>query len=180
MVRTKTRDEIIAVAAELFSRTGFKGTSLQDIAAGVGCSKATLLYHFDSKEAILAAIIAPAAAELAELDARLAALDGAAARVAAIDGFLDLVLRYSREADLIYHGSVDVLGSPAFAELRPLIDNLCAAFAGGSAHPADQVAAEVVLAGISSVVISRPDEPGLRSALVAVARRALLTPPMKD
>jgi AcrR family transcriptional regulator len=180
MVRTRTRDEIIAVAAELFSRVGFKGTSLQDIAAGVGCSKATLLYHFDSKEAILAALIAPAAAELAELDARLATLAGEAARAAAIDGFVDLVLRYSREAGLIYHGSLDVLHTPAFADLRPMIDNLCAAFAAGSDDPADHIAAEVLLAGISSIAIDRPDAVVLRSALVDVAKRVLLTPPMKD
>jgi hypothetical protein len=60
-----------------------------------------------------------------------------------------------------------------------LIDNLCAAFAGGSADPTDQNVAEVVLAGISSVAINRPDDPALRSALVAVAKRALPTP-MKD
>jgi len=181
MVRTKTRDEIIAVAAEMFSQAGFKGTSLQDIAAGVGCSKATLLYHFDSKEAILAALIAPAAVELATLDARLATLDGLALREAAIDGFVDLVLRYRREAGLIYHGSLEVLWTPAFADLRPLVDNLCASFAAGSADPADQIAGEVLLAGISSVAIGSPvDDAVLRSALVAVAKRALLTPPTKD
>ena len=180
MVRTRTRDEIIAVAAELFSRIGFKGTSLQDIADEVGCSKATLLYHFDSKEAILAALIAPAAAELAELDARLAALTGEAARAAAIDGFVDLVLRYSREAGLIYHGSLDVLHTPAFADLQPMIDNLCTACAAGSEDPTDRIAAEIVLAGISSIAIDRPDAAVLRSTLIEVAKRALLTPPTKD
>ena len=146
----------------------------------MGCSKATLLYHFDSKEAILAALIAPAAAELAELDARLAALTGEAARAAAIDGFIDLVLRYSREAGLIYHGSLEVLHTPAFDDLRPLIDNLCAAFAAGSEDPTDRIAAEVVLAGISSIAIDRPDAAVLRSALIEVAKRVLLTSPTKD
>jgi AcrR family transcriptional regulator len=180
MARTRTRDEIIAVAAELFSHAGFKGTSLQDIASEVGCSKATLLYHFDTKEAILAALVAPAAAELAELNARLAGLDGGTAREAAIDGFVDLVLRYRREAGLIYYGSLDVLWSPAFADLKPMIDNLCAAFAAGSTDPADSIAAEVLLAGICSVAIDKPDDGTLRSALVDVAKRALLTPPTKD
>src|SRR5690349_11246858 len=180
MVRTRTRDDIIAAAAELFSRFGFKGTSLQDIAAEVGCSKATLLYHFHSKEAILAALIAPAARELAALDARLATLGGEAARTAAIDGFVDLALRYRREAALIYYGSLDVRESPEFAHLRPLTENLCAAFAARSTGPADCVAAGVVLGGICSVAIGNPDDLLLRSALADVARRALTTPRSKD
>jgi AcrR family transcriptional regulator len=180
MARTRTRDEIITVAADLFSHAGFRGTSLQDIATGVGCSKATLLYHFDSKEAILAALVAPAAAELAELNGRLATLRGEAAREAAIHGFVDLVLRHRREAGLIYYGSIDVLLTPAFAEARPMIENLCSAFAAGSTDPVDVIAAEVVLAGISSVAIDKPDDGDLRSALITVAKRALLTPRMKD
>jgi AcrR family transcriptional regulator len=180
MARTRTRDEILAVAAEQFSRAGFKGTSLQEIAAGVGCSKATLLYHFDSKEAILAALVAPAAAELAELTARLAELDGEQAQEAAIHGFVDLVLRYRREAGLIYYGSLDVLWTPAFADAQPMIESLCTAFAAGSTDPADQIAAGVLLAGICSVAIDKPDDVTLRSALVDVAKRALLTPRSKD
>lgn len=180
MARIRTRDEIISVAAEQFSRAGFRGTSLQDIAAGVGCSKATLLYHFDSKEAILAAIVAPAVAELAELNARLTTLTPQAARAAAVDGFVDLVLRYRREAALIYYGSLDVLHSPAFADSQPMIETLCEAFAAGSADPADRIAAEVLLAGICSVAIDKPDDEVLRSALTAVAKRALLPLPTKD
>ena len=180
MARVSTHDEILRVAADQFARSGFKGASLQEIAAEVGCSKATLLYHFDTKEAILAALVTPAAAELAELNARIAGLAGPAAREAAIDGFVDLVLRYRREAGLIYYGSLDVLWSPAFADLKPLIDNLCAAFAAGSTDPADSIAAEVLLAGICSVAIDKPDDGVLRSALIDVAKRALLTPRMKD
>jgi AcrR family transcriptional regulator len=184
MVRTSTRDEILAVAAQQFTHAGFKGTSLQDIAAEVGCSKATVLYHFASKEAILAELVAPAAAELAELDARLSALDPATAQVAAIEGFVDLVLRYRREAALIYDGSLDALASPAFADLRPLTDNLCAFVARRSDDLDDCVAARVLLAGICAVAIDKtldqPDDEGLRQALVGVAKRALVFARDKD
>lgn len=179
MIRNKTRDEILAVAAGQFSRAGFKGTSLQEIAAEVGCSKATVLYHFDSKEAILLDLLAPAAGEFVAFIEGLAALDGAAAQVAAIDGFVDLVLRYRREVALIYDGSVAAIQTPAFADLRPLTERLCAEVAGRSAEPADCIAAQVVLGGICSVVIQpetdQADDETLRAVLVAVAKRALIT-----
>jgi AcrR family transcriptional regulator len=183
MVRTRTRDEILVAAAELFTHHGFKGTSLQDIAAGVGCSKATLLYHFESKEAILIELVAPAAQELADLVAYLTTLEAAAAQVAAIEGFVDLVLRHRREAALIYDGTPQFLDQPMFAGLRPLTDTLCATFAGRSTDRAACVAAEVLLGGIAGVAIDKAADEGddaLRRALVDVAERALITPHPKD
>ncbi|OJF11577.1 TetR/AcrR family transcriptional regulator [Couchioplanes caeruleus] len=181
MVRVSTRDEILRVAAERFAHFGYKGTSLQDIAAGVGCSKATLLYHFASKDAILAQLVEAAARELGELVARLEPLDAAAAQAAAIDGFVDLVLRYRREAALIYGGIPQFLQEPAFADLLPLTDALCAALAGRSDDASACVAAKVVLSGIVTVVIDEDKDPTeLRAALLGVARRALIHPHEKD
>jgi AcrR family transcriptional regulator len=48
-----TQQAIVAAAAELFARKGFGATSLDDIAAVLGASKASLYYHIKNKEEIL-------------------------------------------------------------------------------------------------------------------------------
>jgi AcrR family transcriptional regulator len=178
MARPSTRDEILRIATLQFARSGYKGTSLQDIAAGVGCSKATLLYHFAGKEAILQELVAPAVRDLADLVSRLQTLDDASVRGPAIDGFVDLVLRYRREVSLIYDAIPQFQHDPAFESVRPHTDLLCAALTGRSADPADVIAAQVLLAGIAGVAIDdERDAAQLRPALIAVARRALIPPP---
>lgn len=49
-------DDILDRAAALFARRGFAKTSVQEIADAVGLSKAGLLHHFPSKDALHAAV----------------------------------------------------------------------------------------------------------------------------
>ncbi len=53
-----TGERIRDTAAALFRQEGFNGTSMQDLATAVGITKSSLYYHYASKQALLADIIA--------------------------------------------------------------------------------------------------------------------------
>ncbi len=57
-------EQLRDVALDEFATAGYAGTSLQRIADLVGTSKASVLYHYDSKERLLEAAISPAVDDL--------------------------------------------------------------------------------------------------------------------
>ena len=57
MDRGNTRQEILEASLELFSFQGFEATSVSQIADAVGIRKASLYSHFESKQAILDALV---------------------------------------------------------------------------------------------------------------------------
>ena len=82
-MREKTmKQRILEEALQLFAQNGYTGTSMNDIAAQLGVTKAALYKHYKSKQEILDCIVAkateyelPEKAEAAKLDV----LDKAAA-----------------------------------------------------------------------------------------------------
>jgi AcrR family transcriptional regulator len=54
-----TRARILQAAGELFRAQGFSGTSMRELAETLGITTAALYYHFESKDDILDALVAP-------------------------------------------------------------------------------------------------------------------------
>lgn len=71
-----SHQEILTVAARLFSRHGFDGVSLSAIANAAGTSKANVLYHFTSKDQLYIKVIEASCVEV--MGALALALDSAA------------------------------------------------------------------------------------------------------
>src|SRR4026207_753852 len=53
----QTRQRILDAAYALFRRKGYTRVSMDEIAAATAVTKRTLYYHFESKDALLAAVL---------------------------------------------------------------------------------------------------------------------------
>ena len=175
---TDTKLEILGAATRLFSDYGYRGTSLADIAHEVGRSKASVLYHFASKEALLAQLIAPAAADLQALLARVSALPVERARRAAIEGFVDLAVIYREAVTVLQAEEPLLVQDPRFHAIGVLYERLIGVLQGEDHHPQARVAAIMVVVGAAAACTGRADLPPerLRPAMVTVALRALGLP----
>ncbi len=59
-----TADRVLDAAMQAFGGRGYDATSLDDLAADLGIRKQSILYHFASKEILLAAVVDKAVGEL--------------------------------------------------------------------------------------------------------------------
>ena len=66
MERGNTKQGILEVSLDLFSVQGFEATSISQIASAVGIRKASLYSHFESKQAILDALVKDVLEQYAE------------------------------------------------------------------------------------------------------------------
>lgn len=57
MEEKNTKEKILEEALKLFAKSGYKGTSMNEIAAQIGVSKAALYKHYSSKQEILDSIV---------------------------------------------------------------------------------------------------------------------------
>ena len=64
--RAARQEAILAGAARAFARTGYAGTSMEDIAAASGITKLIVYRHFDSKEELYRAVLQRVFDRLAE------------------------------------------------------------------------------------------------------------------
>lgn len=70
------REEILDEATRLFAERGYEGTSMGDLAERVGMRKASLFYHFASKDELYAAVLERLIGAVAQAIAAAATAEG--------------------------------------------------------------------------------------------------------
>ncbi|SLN32240.1 TetR/AcrR family transcriptional regulator [Oceanibacterium hippocampi] len=97
------REEIMAVAARLFSSKGYSDASMRDIAREVGMLPGSLYYHFPSKEALFAAAHGASVAAIRErAEQAVAEVEEPWARLeAASAAHLEALLQQAAEARIV-------------------------------------------------------------------------------
>jgi AcrR family transcriptional regulator len=169
-----TKSQIEKAALELFSTQGYEKTSLREIAERVGITKASLYYHYSSKQDLLQNIVGTFFDEILEVLSGVSAVDWSPAKEREqLSAYLDVVLRHRHTGPALLRdlGAVLAAYEESLDHLIELAREFHAWLAGPDASAADRLRASAATEVIGAVLSSglTPDE-----APDDVAREVLL------
>ncbi len=132
LTSTERREQLLRVAAELFARTGYDATTMDQVATAAGVTKPLLYQHFESKHALYEELVTVAAAQLLRRLAVAASPDASPrekvergfdaffSAVLGDDASYRLLLVPSADEDIAHH--LDLVEHSMIAFVDPLID----------------------------------------------------------
>jgi len=170
-----TASELREAALEEFASAGYLATSIQAIADRAGVSKASVLYHYSSKETLLDAVLSPALEEIAELLPRTTQLAGTAAeRTEFLVAFVDLLMKHRLAAQIFISQSGALVDVPVVARAQTLIFGIASARPQHSVD--DQVRFAIALGGAAYLlaqggsfgIADAPDDDQLHDSLIRI------------
>ena len=177
----QTRVVIRSVALELFSSRGYEQTSLREIAERVGLTKASLYYHYPSKQALLLDLVRPLVDQWRASAARAEAMPHTPGNVQAVLGScLDAVFANRPAAALFVRDTAAVVAAvaPIWEELMGLNRRLHTWLAGPRPATVDAIRAVVAMEVLGAALTSTaylPDvaEDELRATVLEAATAVL-------
>ena len=176
---TGRRERILEAARKLIAEHGFEATSTKVIAAEAGVPSGLVFYYFETKDALIEAIIdeAPTVVENAIARAQNRSLE------AVLRAYYDdlLEIRYLTQIVVAAVASSHPIAQKVLRNMRRALSSLTAYFrshSSGSAAVKPEVLAEVVNASmITAVLINRPkDVSSFIRGLASVVRSGLASP----
>jgi AcrR family transcriptional regulator len=125
------RQQILDVAISEFGRSGYFGTSMNDIAEAAGVTKPVLYQHFDSKSDLFQALIDEVGSRMLDqiTKATTDAADGRERTERGFAAYFSWVADHHQEFTLLFGGSARHEGE-FNAQVRQITDDAAAAIAG--------------------------------------------------
>jgi AcrR family transcriptional regulator len=181
--RDDVRAEFVGIAADLFAEHGFAATSLDDIAAAAGYSKAAVLYHFGSKDDLLVAVLQSHLDQVSDMIAKLETEPDSPTRVDdAIETIASFALQRRPTLPLAFSPAHDVATAMGrhpdllaqFGEVRERMGRM---LVGGEPSLAQSVRLVIAFSGLPAVLIELRDIPAehLHGPICDVLRDAVHT-----
>ena len=174
-----TRQRILTIAGELFARQGYTATTIADIARELGTTTAALYYHFPSKSAILAGLLAVPIKAYARL---LDSLDSGVAKPEDLLAAIIDICADSRDLATIFDrdpAALAIIDEQLPRSSQELTEQTLAALAGPDPDHAALIRANAALAVAKAATIAAIDlgggilSPDDRAEVLAVALRTL-------
>ncbi|WP_233255515.1 TetR/AcrR family transcriptional regulator [Naasia lichenicola] len=153
MVNTSA-EELRRIALQHFARIGFAGASLNAIAEEAGLSKSSVLYHYSSKEALLAAAVEPAVDRLAEVIEGFTRTGRGAMDDEFVQRFVDLLLSHRLEVHVFINQGQSLADIPAIQRANALIQRLGDAVTDHIPTVRDRIRFGVALGGAAYVLVA--------------------------
>ncbi|MFC7619619.1 TetR/AcrR family transcriptional regulator [Microlunatus sp. GCM10028923] len=185
------RTQLVEVTIDLVARHGYAGTSLQRIADAAGITKAAVIYHFASKNAVIKAAYDFVVAGVVEyVGARVeAAADPAGAVEAYLTGMIDYVAAHPAQARLLTETMIESGASEAAGNPDPSAKNAAlvtliksAQRSGAYRKNLDPDWLATILGGAADGIAARfltddpaPDPAAATAELLALLRRGATT-----
>lgn len=181
----QTRGALVAAGRRLFGESGFRATSVEDLAREARVTTGALYHHFPTKTALFEAVFEQAHTDLmaASTKAARGAGDGVDELARGFDAFLDSVMQPDVQRILILDGPA-VLGLARFTELDEryaqavIVHALTAAAHAGAIRIDDPETTTRLLLGAltrGAMLIANSADPVETRHAVARSMRALLS-----
>jgi AcrR family transcriptional regulator len=151
------RDQILHSALERFALDGFLATSVQHIADDAGVSKATVLYHFASKEDLLQHAITPALDEFQKLLDSVQdgdTLADSSGRKVFVDAFVPFLITNRLGIHIIVTHAHLAHSHPALIRAMTLMSRIADIVESSSTSPIDALRFGVALSGATYSLVS--------------------------
>ena len=141
-------DDLRAIALAEFATSGYAATSLQRIADLAGTSKASVLYHFASKELLLADIVSPA---LDDLETLLESIESAGGlrRSDFVERFVDLLLQHRQVVPLVINQGATLDDVPVMHRATLIMLRVAELFRLASSSTKDKLRFGVAFGGVA-------------------------------